>query len=175
MAVDADTYGTIAKVEGLVSDIATGMAFSNTSKPTLTEVEQFLDNTASELNVALTFAEYSIPVLLANDKAAFNYLAYANSCGAAFLVLDSLPAEAWTEPGQETPAQGRKQSLEKIFRRAVKLVQDVRLPATKTSDGSLLSDLFIGSSEDDEGATKKPIFTRGAFDNPSSRSLTEPA
>lgn len=173
MAVDADTYGTVEKVEGLVSDIATGMAFSATSKPTIGEVEQFLDNTASELNVALTFAEYSIPVLLIDDKAAFNYLSYANSCGAAFLVLDALPAEAYTEPGQETPAQGRKQSLEKIFRRALKLVQDRKLPATKTSDGSLLSDLFIGSSEDSEGNTKKPIFTRGFADFPSSRSLTE--
>ncbi len=173
MALDADTYGTILQVESLVGDLVQGRVFGLTSTPTLTQTEKFLDNTAAELNSALTFHEFTVPVVVGDDKAAFNYLAYGNSCMAAVLVLDALPAEAYTEPGEETPAQGRKQSLEKIFRRLLKTIDDEKLPASRTSGGSFLADLFVGSSENADGDTKLPIFTREVTDNPSSRSLTK--
>jgi len=172
MAIDSDTYGTVLRVEGLVGDIAQGLVFSLTSNPTLAQVQQFLNDTAAELNSSLTFAEYTVPVVVGTDKAAFNLLAYGNSCGAAFLVLDSLPAEAYTEPGEESPAQGRKQSLEKIFRRLLKTITDERLPASRVTDGSFLAPLTIGSEKDSDGNTKKPFFTRSLTDYPSSRSLT---
>ena len=172
MALDSDTYGTVARVERLVGDLVQGRSFSLNSIPTLAQVEGFLDDTASELNSALTFAEYTVPVVVGTDTAAFNYLAHGNSCGAAFLVLDALPAEAYTEPGEESPSQGRKQSYERIFWNLIKVIKAEQIPAEKTSGGTILAPFKVGSAMDANGNTTKPIFTRSLTDNPSSRSLT---
>ena len=172
MGVDSDTYGTIAKVESLVGDLVQGRVFSLNSQPTLVQVELFLDYAASDLNSGLTYSGYTVPVVVGTDKAAFNYLVLGNSCYAAVLVLDALPAEAYTEPGEESPAQGRKQSLEKIYRRLLKTILDEKLPADRVSGGTILGDIKFGSQTDSDGNTKKPIFIRGMTDYPSSRSLT---
>lgn len=174
MAVDADTYGTVAKVQSMVGDLVSGRVFSVTSNPTLVQIEGFLDDTAAELNSALTFSEYTVPVVVGTDKAAFNYLLMVNSCGAAVLALNFLPAEAYSSPGEESPAQGRKQSFEKIYERALKTIRDRKLSAAKATGGSLLADLKIGSEKDSDGDTKNPLFKRSTTDFPSSRSLTTP-
>ena len=172
MSLDSDTYGTVAKVESLVGDLGQGRVFSLNSQPTLGQVELFLDDAAAELNSALTYSGYTVPVVVGTDKSAFNYLLLGNSCYAAVLVLDALPAESYAEPGEEVPAQGRKQSLEKIYRRLLKTMTDEKLPADRVSGGTILGDIKFGSQKDSDGNTKNPIFIRGMTDYPSSRSLT---
>ena len=175
MALDADTYGTIADVEALVGDIplntTTARTFSITTTPTLAQAEGYLDEVAAELNSALEFVGYTIPVKVADDKSAFNLLARANNAGASVLVLDSIPAEAYQ--GDEPPSQGRRGNLDSILKRILKLIYDEKLPATKSGTGTRLDAVKIGSELDSDGDTKKPIFTRAMSDFPSSRSLTE--
>jgi len=178
MAVDSDSYGTVAGVESVVGDIPINTTnarnFSATTVPSLAEVEAFVDDVASELNDALSFVGYTVPVVVGADKHAHGFLARANNAGAAVMVLDSLPAEAYAVPGDEIPAQGRKQHLQAIFLRALKRINEEKLSATKDSGGTRLGDLRIGSEKDSEGRTNKPLFTRSLTDAPSTRSLVEP-
>jgi hypothetical protein len=177
MAVDSASYGTVAGVEALVGDIplntSTARTFSTTTVPTLAQVESFIDDVADELNSSLDFIGYTVPVVTGDDPYAFGFLARGNNCGAAAMVLDSVPAEAYSVPGDEGPAQGRKNHFESILRRVIKAIEEERISATRATSGSRLSSLKFGSEKDSDGNTKKPFFTRAMSDFPSSRSLVK--
>lgn len=177
MAVDADSYGTVARVEAIVGDIAANATdpreFATTTIPTLEQVEGFIDDVASELNVALINAGYTSPVVVGTDKAAFNYLRHANSCGAVLLVLDSLPLDAYETPNPGGPPTGRRGHCQNVYLAALRIIEQERLTADRATGGTHLSDLKVGSATDSDGNTNKPIFKRGDTDYPSSRSLTK--
>ena len=178
MAVDVNSYGTILGVQSLVGDIplntTTARTFSTTTVPTLAQVEAYIDDVADELNSCLSDIGYIVPVVSATDPFAFGLLKRANNAGAAAMVLDSVPAESYVTPGDETPARGRKEHFEQILRRVLKRITNETIAATKASGGTRLGDFTVGSSTDSDGNTKKPIFTRSKTDFPSSRSLTTP-
>lgn len=174
MAVDANTYGTVAKIQARVGDISDeSRAFTATTTPTVTEVEGFLDEIAAELNVRLNNSGYTVPVAVGDDAIPHAYLVYANVMGASVLVLDSLPSEASSTIEAEGVPQGRKQHFQQAYLAALKLIDDEKLGATRASGGSRLGDLTIGSSTDSDGNVTKPFFTRAMTDYPSSRSLTK--
>ena len=171
MAVDANTYGTVARVERQVGDLVTSRLFTTSTTPTKAQVEAALDDVAAEINAELDYMNYSVPVLTADDPHAFNFLRAANTFGAAALVLGMLPAEAYTDPENDSLASGRKEFLEKKLWQAVKRIREGRLRATMRE--SRLADFRIGSQKDSDGNTNLPLFTRGGFRYPNTESLTE--
>jgi len=177
MAVDGDSYGTVAGVEALVGDIpintSTARTFSTTTTPTTAQVEGFIDDVADEINSALTNAGYTVPIVVGTDPYGFGFAKRANDAGAAAMVLDSVPNESWAMPNEEAPAQTRKGHLDGVLRRFLKVVKDETLAASKASGGSQLGDLTIGSEKDSSGNTNLPMFTRGMSSYPGSRSLTK--
>ncbi len=172
MAVGANTYGTVARVQGYVGDIADGRIFTNETIPTLEEVEAYLDDVAAIINMELEQSGYTVPVAVANDAQAHAYLLLANSAGAAAMALSSMPTEAYsdTEEGQQL-ARSRRQYLQGILNNCIKLIRERRLPAARSS---VTNQLFAGSQQDSDGAVKKPLFKRDTMDYPGRRTLTEP-
>jgi len=177
MALDANTYGTIPRLETLVGDVlinsSTARTFSATTVPSTTQAEQTLDDIAAEMNVHLLNAGYSVPVVEGTDNVAFDYMRAVNVWGAAVLVLDSLPGEAYTAPNSAGVPQGRKQHWQNMYLHGLKVIDDGQLGATKESTGGHLDDIRIGSQKDSNGNTNLPIFTRTLTDEPNSRSLIE--
>jgi len=177
MAVDADSYGTIERLEAIVGDIvinsSSARTFSTSTIPTLIQAEGFIDDIAAELNTALINAGYVSPVVVGDDKAAFNYLRYANTCGAALLALDSLPVESYQGPDFTNIPVGRRGHCQNVYLAALKVIREEKLTATQVAGASHLGELAIGSSVNSDGDTKLPIFTRDVTDNPSSRNLTK--
>ena len=170
MAVNADVYGTVARVEGYTRDIVIGGTFGDATKPTLTDVENFINTSGMYLNNILATAGYAVPVSAADSPHAHEYLVGVNSAGGAWHVLGAIPGESW-EPVDRGLARTRRQVLEKQVKDAVDMIQKGGLAAIKTD--SLSDRLVIGSYQDSAGNTKVPIFTRETFDYPGSRSLTE--
>jgi hypothetical protein len=170
MAVHADVYGTVARVEGYTRDIVVGGTFGDNTRPTLTDVETFINTVGMYLNNILATAGYTVPVSAVSDPYAHEYLAGVNSAGGAWHVLGAIPGEAW-EPVDRGLARSRRQVLEKQVEVAVELIQKGGLFATKSD--SLLDRLIIGSYQDSDGNTKLPLFTRDVTDYPGSRNLTE--
>ena len=176
MAIDADSYANRALLESLIGDIpvntTTARTFSTTTVPTIVQAETFIDITASELNVALANSEYAVPVVVSTDKAAFNWLKYANACGAAVLVLDMMPTESYAGPNEEMPATGRKQHFQQVYLAALTRIKAEGLVATRSEGGNPLDAFKLGSEFDADGNSNKAIFKRDMFDYPSSRSLS---
>lgn len=173
MAVGANTYGTVIKVQARVGDISDeSRVFSVTTTPTLAQVEGFLDEIAAEMNVRLNNAGYTVPVAVGDDPIPHAYLVYVNVMGASVLILDSLPSEASSTIEAEGVPQGRKQHFQQAYLAALKLIDSEKLGATRAAGGRRLSNLRVGSITDSDGNTTKPIFTRNITDYPSSRDLT---
>lgn len=174
MALDANTYGTVARVEALVGDLVASRTFGSVTIPTLSQVETFLDDIAVQLNMELERTGYTVPVSSSANPQAFRYLRYSNSCGAAALVLSTMPVGAYTDPTTENGAlsQGRRHFLERQLSNALKIIREGSLPASRSAYPSRV---YAGSQEDEDGNKKLPIFTRSLTDYPASRSLTEEA
>ena len=67
MTVGANSYGSTAEVQALIGRYGT---LSTTSRPTLAQVETWIDNASATLNVMLAKAGFSIPITQASAKAA---------------------------------------------------------------------------------------------------------
>ncbi|MCP4933355.1 MAG: hypothetical protein GY927_03915 [bacterium] len=63
MAINANSYGTVAQVEAECKQfVSKSGIFSSTTNPTLTVVEDYLDRVSAALNVSLANQGFSIPV-----------------------------------------------------------------------------------------------------------------
>ena len=178
MAVDGDSYSTVARVEAIVGDIPINESnpreFTTTSTPTIAQVELFIDNAAAELNNALAVVGYIAPIVEADDKIAYTYIRYANDCGAALQVLDTMPTESYQGMSGESIVSARRGHCQNTFLAALRLIKAEGIKASRESGATRLADFTIGSSTNSTGATNKPLFERGKSDYPGSRSLSEP-
>lgn len=93
MTVGANSYGTAAGVAAYVSRYASSGTFNTTTRPTLTQVEGWIDQVSAILNVALAKEGFAIPVTNADavsslksitEPAVADLCHYANSAGRFF-------------------------------------------------------------------------------------------
>jgi len=174
MAIESDVYGTVVRVQAQIGDIVDNRQFTKSTQPSLDEVEQAINDIGASINLELKQQGYTVPVVLADDKQAFNFLAFANTSGASAAILSYQPFEAG--PGgfsqfSDDAITSRRNYYQSILKRAFELIRDNELPAAR--DVNIFANVVSGSRLDDEGNVKLPLFTRGMFDNPGSRSLTE--
>lgn len=174
MALDANTYGTLIRVQNMIGDIVTDRQFSGSTNPSIEKVENALDDIADTINMELKQQDYTVPVTLADDPEAFKFLRFANSAGAAAALLSFQPFEAG--PGGFSAGSGdsitsRRNYLQSVFKKALETIRADELPASRAT--GLFANIVAGSREDDDGNIKQPIFTRDIFDIPGGRSLTK--
>ncbi len=166
MAVGANSYGTVAKVQARVGDLVSGRAFSTGTIPTLAQVEGLIDDVASRINMELRANGYNVPVANSdNDVEAYAYLSYANSAGAAALALNTLPGIV-LDPDAPDDHLNRRQSLWAELNAALKYIKEGHLPATRNVTTEITK-AWAGSSQDSDGKTREPVFTREVTSFPS--------
>lgn len=70
MAIGANSYGSVAEVAALTPlyATATGQTYDANTRPTLTQVEKFIDRVSGIVNVLLAEAGFAIPVSQATAK-----------------------------------------------------------------------------------------------------------
>lgn len=159
MTVGANSYGTVAKVEARVGDLVLGRAFSASTVPTTTQVEGLIDDVASRINMELRAQGYTVPVAnTLTDVEAYAYLSYANSAGAAALVLNTLPG-AVLDPDSPDENGNRRQALWGELMAALAYIKKGDLPASHTVS-SEVTKAWSGSSVDSQGVKRDPVFTR---------------
>lgn len=170
MAVGANTYGTVVRVETLVGDLVPSRDFTTSTIPTEAQVEQALDDVAAEINVELEWAGYTVPVASSTNATAHAYLVAANSAGAAARVMTMVPGLGFSEFGDtESPATTRRQSLQQQLDRCIKRIREHRLVAAGVGR---LDDFRVGGEKDQDGNTKLPIFRRGLHRRPNEITLS---
>lgn len=176
MAVDSYTYGVVAGLQRRVGWMVPDKRFSANTSPTLGEVEQILDQVASRIHMQLQQHGYPVNTyaeVLALSAPAARWLRWLNEVGAAGELTQMFPMEAMPDYDTSRFGHGRpsyssdfKRGLQQIGTNALE-----RLGLTKETESS--SDLVCGSCTTTDGETKKPIFTRGMYDYPGTRSLVE--
>ena len=172
MAVDVNTYGTVAGIQRLIGDIVLDRTFSDDTMPTTAQVEAELDNAAMELNRELDQVGYTVPVVEADYPTAFGWMKAMNEYGAAAVLLNIGPADAYeSAEDQEGGTPTRAQTYNNRFKGALKAIRENRLRAGRRKNR--LADVFSGSQADSDGNEKTAIFKRGMDDYPGRRSLKE--
>lgn len=72
MAIGANSYGSVAEVAALVPAYLSSGEFTASTRPTLAQVERFIDRVSGIVNVLLAEAGFEIPVSQADAKLALD-------------------------------------------------------------------------------------------------------
>ena len=157
MPLNANTYGTVQRVQDMIGDMLPNRTFTSDTTPSLSAVETALNDTANYLNMELEQHGYITPV---EHEATRGFLAWANSAGAASEVLGQTPFDssaAGLTPDSEEIQNSRRNYFLSIYRTAVKRIQEEEIPAPKN-----LPYPWVTSGSKDT----KPFFDRNMFEVP---------
>ena len=169
MAIRADSYSSVNEVRAYVRHMLDGEnTFDESTRPTLTDVEKFIDRASAALNVALNTVGLTTPVT--NSTAKLLLDDWVTDRAAAFVELTHRGA------GFNDGENSRQQVFLNLAGNAAEFVQANRLGMVRlgVGVGSALSDglQFTGadalSQRDDPEDTnlRQPVFKRGLFSDP---------
>ncbi len=163
MTLDANTYGSVTGVAAYTRRLANSAStFDTITRPTLIEVEAFLDQCSDVLNGWLARAGYVIPVTHADAARVLSR--YANLGAAGHVELSQRPG------GYDAEDENRRENkFLDMFMLAESYIESGALAALGADvvAGSLpapVSGLRVGGGTR-SGQRLKPIFTRGSFGN----------
>jgi hypothetical protein len=161
MAIDANSYCAITDLERRISDLLVGGVFhATTTRPTLAQAEQMIDDVAAEMNSVLEASGYAVPIVLGTDAFAFNYAMAANSAGAAVKVMSIFPSEAW-DPNAPEPTRNRVSAFASEYKKWLDRVEAGKIKASR--DIKVTANFIVGSARDRQtGELKTPVFTRNS-------------
>ena len=153
MTLHANSYGSVDGVARYVRRLTVAGVFTESTRPTLADVEAFLDEQSAVLNGWIAEAGYTVPVT--QTDAAMALGRYAN-IGAAGLCELTQAAAGYGQDGEDT----RENRFLAEFAKAEAWIKSGALGGlgvTQTSLGSGLAGLRVGG--------KQPIFRRSMFGN----------
>lgn len=160
MTLSANAYGSVAGVAVYVRRLTENGVFTSATRPSVAEVEGFLEDRSAILNGWIAMAGYAAPVTNAIAVQALG--SYAN-LGAAGLVELTQAASGYDADGEDT----RENRFLAEFRAAKAWIESGALGAlgeTQTTPGMGLAGLSVGGRTSG-GQKLRPIFTRTGFGN----------
>src|SRR5574343_719867 len=165
MSVNAYTYGTLKGVHRRIGWLCPSRRmFDGETTPTAQDVELSLDQTASEIHMRLSRAGYPVntaATLATDSPRAAAWLAALNEDGASAFILGTMPNAFDPETAGVNPYK----ACQSRFENGLKLIDTQALDALDLSkEVSEGNQLYSGSSQDDDGYTKNPLFKRDMFD-----------
>lgn len=174
VTVNEYTYGTVDGMHRRIGWLTEGKTyFDGDTDPTLEEVVATLDDIASDIHINLAGAGYPVntnAALTSGSPRVQRWLQTLNEDGAAAFLGQQNPIAGNPENGENNPVAYWKAR----FKAGLKLIAEGGLDSLGLDRGTTnASLLFSGSSQDENGNDKLPIFKRNTFDYPGSRSLTD--
>lgn len=168
MALAANSYGSVAEVLALTRHLMDGSAtFDSQTRPTLTEVEKFIDRVSGILNTCLAAVGFAIPIT--QSDAALALADWVTSRAVMWVELTQRGA------GYSDIEAGRTGSFSGIHKDAKKFVDEnavgwERMGATRTypaSSGLAFTALAEHDQRTDPDVTtrEQPLFRRRAWGN----------
>lgn len=170
MTVRADSYGTAADVQAFTQHLMSGQAaYNSTTRPTLAQVEEFINRCSGHLNIALAGAGFAVPVTNSTAVLMLSDWVIARTC--EYVELTQRGA------GYNDSEQSRTAGFRGLFSRADNFVRQNarglrRLGCAVThraSDGLAYTGLSAPADRADPDNTglAQPAFRRGLFDDDS--------
>jgi hypothetical protein len=165
MPLSANAYGTVAEVEAYTSHlIEAGATYSTSTRPTLAQVEQFIERRSAMLNGCLAEQGYITPVTTAQAKLVLDYYAVMGASGDCELSMRSAGYDA--EDGNR-----RENKFLKEFEAGCAYIATgafAALGAPKSGASSPISGLYVGGRAMG-GQPLRPIFGRTGLGNDPTR------
>ena len=155
MAIGANSYGTAADVAALVPRYTTAGAFGSATRPTLTQVEGWIDSASATLNVILARAGFSVPITQTDAKAA---------CAALVVEVVAEMSHAANSAGRffTDRALERGVSPMRVMRQEMADWVELQAPGLQALGATRTTSLLGGAAYNDENT---PIFQRTGFGN----------
>lgn len=150
MTLSANAYGSVAGVAVYVRRLTDNGSFTAATRPTVAEVEGFLEDQSAILNGWVARAGYSVPI---TDAMGVRALGRFANLGAAGLVELTQAASGYDADGEDT----RENRFLAEFAKAESWITSGVLGPTTESPGVGLGGLAVGG--------RNPIFRRTSFGN----------
>jgi hypothetical protein len=168
MAIRSDSFSSVDEIKGYTRHLLDGhTTFDAATRPTLTEVEKFIDRSSALLNVALAAAGFSPSAIYANAVAKLACDDWVTMRGVKYVELTQRGTGYNADEGSRTAAfdNDAKQFVEDMADGFVNL--GIAQGAASTSAGLSFTGMTVESQRSDPGDSSKaqPLFTRKGFDN----------
>jgi hypothetical protein len=160
MPLSSNSYGTVAGTAAYCGHMLTGGTFTASTKPTLTQVEGFLDQMSARLNGWLAQAGYNYPI---SNSTGFLILSNFANLGAAGLCELVQASGGWDANDENR----RENKFLAEFEKAEAYIKSGALAAVgapQDNAGGPLFGLSVGGRTRGAGRLQ-PIFTRTGFGN----------
>lgn len=173
MATDSYTYGLADGVHRKIGWVIPGrFAFAAGTEPSETDVDDALDQIASEIHVKLQENGYPVQTLAdltTNAPRAYRWLQGLNEAGACMQLLQGFAIANNPEDAGSPENYWRIRYLA-----GLKMIPGMALDRMGlTKEGNQSDNLVSGSTLDTDGNVKLPLFTRSKFEVPGTSILTE--
>jgi len=177
MTIRADSYSSTAEVTAFTRHLLDGVtAFDATTRPTITEVEKFLDRASGVLNNALLAAGFMPAAVIANTTSKLACDDWVTMRAVDYVELTQRGTGYNEEDGS------RINAFRSLYGDATKFVKELRpglvsagvAQSSRMSDGLQFTGLDAQSqrADPDDASLEQPIFTRRLFDEPTAARFT---
>jgi hypothetical protein len=176
MAIRADSYGSVSEVQAYTRPLLDGqLGYNSTTRPSITEVEKFIDRASGVLNTAIAGAGLQSPILNSTAKLACDDWVVARAT--EYVELTQRGA------GANDGENNRPAGFRNLFTSASKFVGEMRLgwvrmgvgQGHRMSEGLAYGGLDAqGQRTDPEDSTlEQPLFRRRLFDDNSGNDVED--
>lgn len=161
MTIGLNSYGTVAEVAALTRRYTTNGYFDVDTRPSVAQVEKWIDNASATLNVMLAKAGFTVPITQADAKAA---------CGEIVVevVVDLCHAANSAGRFYTDRALERGVSPMKVLRQEMADWVELQAPGLENLGATRSTSLLGGMAyrdTDESGNATFPIFQREGFGN----------
>lgn len=178
MAIRADSYASVAEVLAFTRHLLDGQSnFNSTTRPTLTEVEKFIDRCSGILNIALSAGGFAPSAITANSTAKLSCDDYVATRGSEYVEVTQRGVGFSGDEGSRTTVLHRLHGDAADF---VKLMgagfsnlsisRSVAMSRGLTFTGM---DAESERADPDDSTKEQPKFTRNLFDNRTGRAAND--
>lgn len=169
MAIRADSFSSAAEVTAFTRHLLDGQAaFNSTTRPTITEVEKFIDRASGLVNIALAKSGFSPSVIYANSTAKLVCDDWVANYAARYIELTQRGTGYGENESGRLPAFELTSADKFVEENKLGFIRMGILQSVKTSQGLSFTGITAQPDRTDtEDDTKEqPVFKRRFSDNP---------
>ena len=172
MTIRSDSFSSTSEVLAFTRHLLNGQAsFNSTTRPSLTEVEKFIDRASGVLNNALLAAGFAPSSVIANSTAKLACDDWVTMRGADYVELTQRGTGYSEDDGSRIKAFRSLYSDAAQFVKMIRpgLVEGGITQSAKLSDGLQFTGLTaqVDRTDPDDKTLEQPLFTRSQFDDTS--------
>lgn len=169
MAIRADSFSSVDEVKGYTRHLLDGHStFDATTRPTVTEVEKFIDRVSGTLNTAIASKGFSASAVRANSTAKLACDDWVTQKAVKYTELTQRGTGWNTDEGSRTKAfMTSEDAVDFVESMLMGFVNLGIALANPTSEGLLFTGIDVQANRSDPSDTSKeqPFFARRSFDN----------